>query len=74
MARPSSTETFDFSVNNQGTIVLLQPLTDAARAWVEEHIGLDNGFQPYWPTVVIECRYVRDIIEGIRNDGLAVRL
>lgn len=40
--------------------------------WVDEHICSENGFQPYWPTVVIEHRFVSDIVQGIRNDGLAV--
>jgi len=62
----------DFTVNNQGSIVLLYPSTDAARAWVDEHIGKDNGFQPYYPTVVCEPRYLGDILEGIGAEGLDV--
>lgn len=63
----------DFTVQNEGSIVLLHPHTDAARSWVEEHIGEDNGYQPYWPSVVIEPRYVGDIVNGITADGLEVR-
>lgn len=63
----------DFIAENHSSIFLLTPLTPAARAWVNEHIGSDNGFQPYWPTVVIEHRYVADIVRGIQNDGLAVQ-
>jgi hypothetical protein len=62
----------DFKVDNQGSIFLLHPLNDAAREWVNEHIGQDNGYQPYYPTVVIEHRYIADIVTGIQNDGLAV--
>lgn len=62
----------DFCVENHGSIFLLRPLTDSAKSWVEDHIGEDNGFQPYWPTVVIEPRYVENIVDGIQNDGLAV--
>jgi hypothetical protein len=62
----------DFKVDNQGSIFLLHPLNDTAREWVNEHIGQDNGYQPYYPTVVIEHRYVADIVAGIQNDGLAV--
>jgi hypothetical protein len=65
--------TIDFEVQNHGTICLLCPLTDSAIAWVEEHIGQDNGFQPYWPTVVVEHRYIADLVAGIQRDGLAVR-
>jgi len=63
----------DFTVQNEGSIVLLHPHTDAARSWVEEHIGEDNGYQPYWPSVVIEPRYVGDIVNGITADGLEMR-
>lgn len=63
----------DFEVQNHGTIFLLCPLTDSAIAWVDEHIGQDNGYQPYWPTVVIEHRYIADLVAGIQRDGLAVR-
>ncbi len=63
----------DFLVENHGSVFLLRPQTEQAVAWAEEHIGSENGFQPYWPTVVIEHRYVRDIVGGIQNDGLAVQ-
>jgi hypothetical protein len=63
----------DFSVENHGSIFLLRPLSVSAELWVHENIGKENGFQPYFPTVVIEHRFVADIVEGIRNDGLAVQ-
>lgn len=63
----------DFSVENHGSIFLLRPETDAAHEWIDEHINPDNGYQPYWPTVVVEPRYVGAIVEGIQADGLAVR-
>jgi hypothetical protein len=61
----------DFLVEDHGSIFLLSPQTDPARTWIDEHISRE-GFQPYWPTVVVEHRYISDIVEGIRNDGLAV--
>lgn len=64
----------DFFFENHGSIFLLRPLTKPARSWVNAHIGADNGYQPpYWPTVVIEHRFVADIIAGIGNDGLEVQ-
>ena len=62
----------DFLVENHGSIFLLIPLNDSAHAWVDEHIGSDNGFQPYWPTALVEHRFIADIVQGIQNDGLAV--
>ena len=62
----------DFRVENHGSIFLLVPQTASATEWVETKIGRDNGYQPYWPTVVVEHRYIADIVAGIKNDGLAV--
>jgi hypothetical protein len=63
----------DFLFENHGSIILLRPVTAGAREWVDTNIGEDNGFQPLWPTVTIEARYVHPILEGIREDGLARR-
>lgn len=63
----------DFAVANHGSIVLLTPITPAALAWVEKCIGADNGYQPYYPTVVLEPRYMEDVLVGIRKQGLVAR-
>jgi len=63
----------DFVVENHGSIFLLKPLTPSAISWIEDHIGQENGYQPYFPAVVVEHRYIADIVAGIQNDGLAVR-
>ena len=65
--------TVDFTFENHGSVCLLRPLTPAAVEWVHEQIGPGNGFQPYWPTVVIEPRFCGDTLEGISLDGLTVR-
>lgn len=70
MTQSKKSSTKDFTITDSGSIVLLHPQTDAARNWLEENIGQDNGFQPYWPTVVVEPRFVQAIIEGFSNDGL----
>jgi hypothetical protein len=63
----------DFTVQNHGSIFLLCPQTEAATEWARKHIGGENGFQPYWPgAVVVEHRYITDIVEGIKSDGLQV--
>lgn len=63
----------DFTVENHGSVFLLRPQSVAAKHWVEERIGEDNGYQPYWPTVVVEHRYIRNIVVGIQADGLKVQ-
>jgi len=62
----------DFEVQNHGSIFLLIPQTSSARDWIDDHIGTDNGYQPYFPTIVIEHRFIADIVAGIQGDGLAV--
>ena len=60
----------DFTVQNEGTIFLLQPLTDAAFQWTEEH--LPGAAQRFGSAYVVEHRYICDIIDGIVADGLTV--
>jgi hypothetical protein len=63
----------NFVVENHGSIFLLQPQKEQALAWIEEHIGPENGYQPYLPTIVVEHRFIAAIVERIQNDGLAVQ-
>lgn len=72
-AASGSSPTVDFFCENHGSIFLLRPLTPSATSWVQEHIGQGNGYQPYFPTVVVEHRCIAEIVEGIQNDGLAVQ-
>ena len=62
----------DFLLENHFSIFLIRPLNESARAWLEENIDAAGSFQPYWPTVVVEHRYLADIVEGIRECGLEV--
>ena len=60
----------DFLVQNEGTCVVVTPVTPAAKTWVAEHIPDDA---PTWcGGVVIEHRYAFDVLDGIVNDGLVV--
>jgi hypothetical protein len=67
----SSTNSPDFLVENRGSIFLLQPLTPAAESWIEEFLPEDR--MSFGSAVAVEHRYICDIVEGIRNDGLAVQ-
>jgi hypothetical protein len=62
----------DFVVANHFSVVILHARTDAARAWLDEHLPEDALT---WGTdgTVIEPRYVGPILDGIRSDGLTVR-
>lgn len=63
----------DFAVENHFSIFIVRPVSDAAKDWVEENVGRDSGFHPDYPTLVVEHRYVSDLVHGILGDGLSVR-
>jgi hypothetical protein len=60
----------DFEVENQGSIFLLRPNTPAAEQWLDDNISDDR--QSFGKAVVVEHRYIADIVQGIQNDGLTV--
>lgn len=61
----------DFLVENHGTIFLLQPLTPAANSWVNEHLPEDR--LTFAGAVVVEHRFIADIVRGAIADGLVVK-
>ena len=71
--RRTPTEKHDFTVRYEGALVLLVPNTKLGINWANHNIGADNGFQPYWPTVIVEPRYLDQILGGIRKFGLVAR-
>ena len=63
---------YDFSLNDQGTILVLTALSDEAKAWVGENVSKE-GYQPDLPNnVYLEWRYVDAILDGIDETGLTV--
>jgi hypothetical protein len=62
--------THDFTLADHGSITILYPVSADAADWVGEHIP--DEAQRYAGGVVIEPRYVGDILDGITNDGLSV--
>ena len=61
----------DLSVQNHGSIFLLVPESDLGREWIAERIPEDAT---RWgeDAVVVEHRYIADIVQGAINDGLEV--
>lgn len=60
----------DFTVSGGGTIYLLHPNTLKAQVWVNEHLPEDR--QTFGNAVAVEHRYIGDVVDGIRSDGLTV--
>lgn len=62
----------DFTVEDHGTIFFIRPETDAAKEWVKKNVS-QEGYQPYYPDqVVVEHRFVQNIVMGIVADGFVV--
>ncbi|HXZ32197.1 MAG TPA: hypothetical protein VEH30_07945 [Terriglobales bacterium] len=60
---------FDFALRDEGSIILLQPVTQAAQDWAEMYLADALRFGA---AVVIEHRYIDAILDGIREAGLTV--
>ena len=58
----------DFELQDEGSLYLLRPLTVQAAEWLEEHI--EQNRQMFGTAVVVEHRYIADIVRGIRDAGL----
>ena len=67
---PTQQHETDFVVENHGSIFLLQPLTPVANFWISEHLPEDR--MTFGSAVVVEPRYIADIVRGAQADGLAV--
>jgi len=52
-----------FNIINEGTIVLFEPLTDAARTWWSSNV--DPECMTFGKAYAVEHRYAQDIVEGI---------
>ena len=57
----------DFTVTNHGSIVLVKPLTDECNDWLVEHVS--DEAQWFGGALVVEPRYVEDLIEGLEEAG-----
>jgi len=63
----------NFRIEFHGSVCLIVPLCASGRDWLDRHLGKDNGYQPYWPTAIVEPRYLAQITAGIRREGLVAR-
>ena len=63
-----SAKTIDFTVNNQGSIFILTGISEACREWIETHVG-DDQSMTWGKGIVVEHRYIQDIIDGLQAEG-----
>lgn len=62
--------TYDFTVQDAGSFVILYAVTGDAVDWAATHLPADA--QQWCGGTVIERRYFDDIADGILADGLTV--
>jgi len=60
----------DVFIENHGSLVLLRPASDLARGWIEDNVNDEAQF--FGGALVVEPRYVENVVEGMLADGLDV--
>jgi hypothetical protein len=63
----------DLGVQDEGSIVLLHPLNDDAEKWIETNLPDVQPWQRFGLAIAVEHRFIADIVEGIRADGMIVK-
>ena len=58
-----------FTIENHGSLVLVRPLTAACQEWLEEN----TDGQWFGNALVVEPRYVHDLVGGLWADGFQTR-
>jgi hypothetical protein len=63
----------DFLFRDHGSLCILTPLSAEGKEWFESHLPVDNPETQFWAGgIVIERRYVPDVLIGLQSDGLTV--
>jgi hypothetical protein len=60
----------DISIENHGSLWLVRPRTDSARQWLRWNVQDDALW--FAGALVVEPRYVADLVSGIQDDGFLV--
>lgn len=64
-------ERLDAFVENHGSIFLVRPLSNSACEWITAHVSEDSQY--FGNALVVEWRYIDDLVAGMRGDGLVIR-
>lgn len=59
----------EFTIADHGSIVLVTPITDECRIFLEDHTGEEA--QWFGPALAVEPRYVGPLVEGLIEWGFA---
>lgn len=61
----------DVMVRNEGSIFLVEGRTEVARKWMRDHLPAEA--QVFGRAVVVEHRYIEEIVTWMRESGLRVQ-
>ena len=61
----------DFQITDQGTIILIRPLNEAARQWLDENV-VTEPWQWVNDALCVEARFARDLIIEIEQTGFEI--
>jgi hypothetical protein len=61
----------DLLVHGEGSIYLLRPTSRRGQRWIDEYVSDDR--QEWAGAVVVEHRFIGDIVRGAIANGLRVR-
>jgi hypothetical protein len=61
----------DFTVQDEGSITILRGHTPEVNEWFDNHIG---EHQTFGRGIVVERRYIQDIVNGLEADGFTGKL
>lgn len=61
----------DFSIMNHGSIVTLTPTSAAGHEWIAQYIP-ETSMRWGACSIVVEPRFVNDIVDGITAEGLSL--
>jgi hypothetical protein len=59
----------DFTVTNHGSIILVKPLSEAAKAWLAENVS-DEALWHFNGALAVEPRFIEDLLDGMLDAGL----
>ena len=66
-----TTPAIDVQIENEGCVFMFHVLTDTAREWVNENVGLES-WQWLGRAFSVEHRFAEDLASGMQEDGLNV--
>lgn len=66
------TPVVDVTIHNGGTLFQFVLNTEAAKAWVDEHVQLEDYQWLGSKAFAVEHRYAGDLADGMLADGLTI--